>query len=112
MNFTSNHPISESAIRSLFMAVDDISSDYPVIKPKRILHDPEYFDRSVEMMKDIFKRNVMNDSEYFKGFIFRLNEVDCSSPYPIPVKIIYNPPATIVFCTDGTKTVVKCIAED
>ena len=27
-------------------------------------------------------------------------------------KIIYNPPATIVFWTDGTKTVVKCSAED
>lgn len=27
-------------------------------------------------------------------------------------KIIFNPPATIVFWTDGTKTVVKCSAED
>ena len=27
-------------------------------------------------------------------------------------KIIFNPPATIVFWEDGTKTVVKCAAED
>ena len=93
-NFTSNYPISypisESAIRSLFMDTDDVASIYPEIRPKRILHDPEYF----------------------KGFLMRLNEEDCNSPYPKPVKIIYNPPATIVFWTDGTKTVVKCSMDD
>lgn len=94
------------------MDTDDVASNYPEIRPKRILHDPEFFKRSVETMNDIFKRNVMNNSEYFKGFIMRLNEVDCSGLYPKPVKIIYNPPATIVFWTDGTKTVVKCSAED
>lgn len=106
MNFTSNHPISESAIRSLFTDTDDVASNYPEIKPKRILHDPEYFKRSVETMY------IMNDSEYLKGFIMRLNEVNCNSLYPRPVKIIYNPPATIVLWTDGTKTVVKCCEED
>lgn len=98
------------------MDTDDIASNYPEIKPKRILHDPEYFKRRVETMNDTFTRfgmnDVMNDSEYFKGFVMRLNEVDCSSPYPRPVKIIYNPPATIVFWTDGTKTVVKCNMDD
>lgn len=29
-----------------------------------------------------------------------------------PVKVIFNPPATIVFWEDGTKTVVKCSAND
>lgn len=115
-NFTSNYPISESAIRSLFMDIDDAASNYPMIRPKRILHDPEYFKRSVDRMNDTFTRfgmnDVMNDSEYFKGFVMRLTEVDCNSPYPKPVKIIYNPPATIVFWTDGTKTVVKCCEED
>jgi hypothetical protein len=32
--------------------------------------------------------------------------------YLIPKKIIYNPPATIVFWEDGTKTVVKCSRHD
>ena len=106
MNFMSNYPISESAIRSLFTDTDDVASNYPEIKPKRILHDPEYFKRSVETM------GIMNDSEYFEGFVMMLNEVDCNSPYPKPVKIIYSPPATIVFWTDGTKTVVKCSMDD
>lgn len=119
MNFTSNHPISESAIRSLFMDTYDVASNCPMIRPKRILHDPEYFKRSVETMNDTLTGYVMNDvinirnnSEYFRRFLMRINEVDCNSPYPRPVKIIYNPPATIVFWTDGTKTVVKCSAED
>jgi len=29
-----------------------------------------------------------------------------------PKRVIFNPPATIVFWTDGTKTVVKCSADD
>ena len=33
---------------------------------------------------------------------------NCANPYH-PVKIIYNPPATIVFWEDGTKTVVKAM---
>lgn len=28
--------------------------------------------------------------------------------FPKPVKVIVNPPATIIFWEDGTKTVVKC----
>lgn len=33
---------------------------------------------------------------------------NCANPYH-PVKIIYNPPATIVFWEDGKKTVVKAM---
>lgn len=29
--------------------------------------------------------------------------------FPEPTKVIFNPPATIVFWKDGTKTVVKCM---
>lgn len=103
-NFTSNYPISESAIRSLFTDTDDIASNYPMIKPKRILHDPEYFNRNVELVNDTVKR-------YFTEDVMRANEMF----YRIglnPTKIIFNPPATIVFWEDGTKTVVKCSAED
>lgn len=88
------------------MDADDVASNYPEIRPKRTLYDPEFFKRSAETMY------TMNDFEYFKWFVMRLNEVNCNSPYPKPVNIIYNPPATIVFWTDGTKTVVKCSAED
>lgn len=104
MSVTSNYPISESAIRSLFTDTDDIASNYPEIRPKRIFKDPEYFNRNVELVNDTVKR-------YFTEDVMRANEMF----YRIglnPTKIIYNPPATIVFWTDGTKTVVKCSAED
>lgn len=107
MSVTSNYPISKSAIRSLFMDTDDVASNYPEIKPKRILHDPEYFKRSIEtmyVMNDIFKGYIMEDVMRTNKMFYRIGL--------IPTKIIYNPPATIVLWADGTKTVVKCSAED
>lgn len=42
-----------------------------------------------------------------------INVAKTKNSYPLNVsKIIFNPPATIVFWEDGTKTVVKCAAED
>lgn len=84
---------------------DAVESDYPRIEPKRAFKDPEYFNRSVEFVNYIVKKYVMED-------VMRTHEMLWNSLYPKPVKIIYNPPATIVFWTDGTKTVVKCSAED
>lgn len=104
MNFTSNYPISESAIRSLFTDTDDVASNDPEIRPKRILHDPEYFKRSVTLTNDIFKGYIMEDVMRTNEMFYRIGL--------IPTKIIYNPPATIVLWADGTKTVVKCSAED
>lgn len=107
MNFKSNYPISESAIRSLFTDTDDVASNYPEIRPKRVLHDPEYFKRSVEkmyIMNDIFKEYIMEDVMRTNEMLYRYGL--------IPTKIIYNPPATIVFWADGTKTVVKCCEEN
>lgn len=103
-NFTSNYPISESVTRSLFMDTDDAASNYPEIRPKRVLHDPEYFKRSVETMNDTVKKYVMEDIMLTNDMFYRINL--------FPTKIIYNPPATIVFWTDGTKTVVKCSMDD
>lgn len=39
-------------------------------------------------------------------------KVELVSTYPIPKKIIYSGPATVVLWADGTKTVVKCSDED
>ena len=42
-----------------------------------------------------------------------INVAETTNFYSLNVsKIIFNPPATIVFWEDGTKTVVKCAAED
>lgn len=84
---------------------DTIKSDYPRIGPKRAFKDPEYFNRSVDLVNDTVKKYVMED-------VMRTHEIFCKSLVPNPTKIIYNPPATIVFWTDGTKTVVKCCEED
>lgn len=84
---------------------DTIKSDYPRIGPKRTFKDPEYFNRSVELVNDTVKRYFMEDA-------MKVNEMFCKSLVPNPTKIIYNPPATIVFWADGTNTVVKCCEED
>ena len=75
MSVTSNYPISKSAIRSLFMDTDDVASNYPEIKPKRILHDPEYFKRSIEtmyVMNDIFKGYIMEDVMRTNKMFYRI----------------------------------------
>lgn len=84
---------------------DAVKSDYPRIEPKRAFKDPEYFNRSVELVNDTVKKYVMED-------VMRAHEMFYKSLIPNPTKIIYNPPATIVFWTDGTMTAVKCSAED
>lgn len=38
--------------------------------------------------------------------------VACKNAAPNPVRVIFNPPATIVFWNDDTKTVVKCSEDD
>ncbi len=51
---------------------------------------------------ECIKKNCGNE------FLFKFND-DKHIPYP--TKVIFNPPATIVFWSDGTKTVVKCKEE-
>ena len=36
------------------------------------------------------------------------NNPPASAPLPLPTNVIFNDPATIVYWSDGTKTVVKC----
>lgn len=36
------------------------------------------------------------------------NNPSASAPLPLPTNVIFNDPATIVYWSDGTKTVVKC----
>lgn len=51
---------------------------------------------------------------------FTLKSIDLNGFYPLtgvgkpdnPVKVIYNPPATIILWKDGSKTVVKCSEDD
>lgn len=43
---------------------------------------------------------------------YRYTRTNFPMRYPVPVKVIFNNPATIVFWADGTKTVVKCNPDD
>ena len=40
------------------------------------------------------------------------NNPPASAPLPLPTNVIFNNPATIVYWSDGTKTVVKCQSGD
>lgn len=77
--------------------VDDVASDYPRItlsvntKP-----DLEAEKARKEFLKNLALPHV---SEITKHKVNTLPEIK---------KVIFNPPATIVFWLDGTKTVVKC----
>lgn len=69
-----------------------------------------------ELRKEIhdkmkFPHGVAN---YYKNdVLMTMKAAETKSFYSLNVsKIIFNPPATIVFWEDGTKTVVKCSAED
>ena len=85
------------------------------------------YDRIYRWGNDMRKRNIPISSEMKKilnsiygrenamrkGYIYRPSEENYarfmrSVCTIVPDRIIFNPPATIVFWTDGTKTVVKC----
>lgn len=77
------------------------------------------YDRIYQWGNDMRKRNIPISSEMKKilnsiygrenamrkGYIYKYPEKNNSM---VPDQIIFNPPATIVFWKDGTKTVVKC----
>ena len=56
-------------------------------------------------MKKILNSIYGRDNAMRKGYIYRPSKESNSM---VPNQIIFNPPATIVFWKDGTKTVVKC----
>ena len=56
-------------------------------------------------VKKILNSIYGRDNAMRKGYIYRPSKENNSM---VPNQIIFNPPATIVFWKDGTKTVVKC----
>ena len=56
-------------------------------------------------MKKILSSIYGSTNDMRKGYIYKSPEKNHSM---VPNQIIFNPPATIVFWKDGTKTVVKC----
>ena len=56
-------------------------------------------------MKKILNSIYGRNDDMRKGYIYKYPEKNHSM---VPDRIIFNPPATIVFWKDGTKTVVKC----
>lgn len=88
---------------------DDVKSDYPKLT------------RQVNRLKtpcryDLDPNNIM---DYWYGYLInelygmpKKEETMKTVPTYAVKKIIYNPPATIVFWEDGSKTVVKCSRYD
>lgn len=93
--------------------VDDVASDYPRItfsvntKP-----DLETEKARKEFLKNLALPHVTDMS--VKDFVLPLSEIAKHKGNTLPEikKVIFNDPATIVYWTDGTKTVVKCMEGD
>lgn len=67
----------------------------------------------VEPNAGICEKEELRKEIHDKMKFFRDKVAETKNFYSLNVsKIIFNPPATIVFWEDGTKTVVKCAAED
>ena len=66
-----------------------------------------------KMYDPIFRRNGKTECQY-AFYRNMLNSIYGANPYYRPEikNVIFNDPATIVFWTDGTKTVVKCQEDD
>ena len=65
------------------------------------------------MINGQYVNGVVRRVDMYKGSfgifdVIRLEVDDFDKPQPKVKKVIYNDPATIIFWTDGTKTVVKC----
>lgn len=78
-------------------------------------------EKEEELRKEILSkmkplpRDIVNycENDVLATIKFAEKLADTKNFYSLNVsKIIFNPPATIVFWEDGTKTVVKCSAED
>lgn len=65
----------------------------------------EEYNRSTNKLENTVVFYGFHNVKKFKGGFFEREIIYIR-------KIIFNPPATIVFWTDGTKTVVKCKEDD
>lgn len=65
-----------------------------------------------ELLLDYFKDEL--DKQTTKEFFESPESYFFMKPVEVitPINIIFNPPATIIMWSDGTKTVVKCHEED
>lgn len=70
-----------------------------------------YGKRSWDEMAYVLDREIANARELSRDAVERRSRMNCDIRYCIK-DVIFNDPATIVFWTDGTKTVVKCENED
>lgn len=86
-----------------YIDTDDVKSDYPKLMPpsvRKSYDDPD-------CLRDWYR--------YIASSIYSIpkkEEIMKTVPTYAVKKIIYNPPATIVFWEDGSKTVVKCSQYD
>lgn len=88
---------------------DDVKSDYPKLtRQVNRLKSPYYYDPDPNNIMGDWYRYLVNDLYGMP----KKEEIMKTVPTYAVKKIIYNPPATIVFWEDGSKTVVKCSQYD
>ena len=69
-------------------------------------HRPAYRD----FMNDIIREEInMKTGDFVIAKSICRNYATCTDELPVIEGVIFNPPATIVFWSDGSKTVVKCM---
>lgn len=80
---------------------------------------PTYYDTYLEYYSKTNNPNYLDDwtkieerrllNMYYNTKIVSRNYTTCTDELPEIKNVIFNDPATIVFWSDGTKTVVKCM---
>lgn len=106
--------------------LDDVTTDEGIFLEDTFKRNPnislnEFF-RKLEKLESYTKAKESLE-RYAKESLERYNERYCkASRYVsydrkereklVPKKVIFNPPATIVFWKDGTKTIIKCREDD
>ena len=104
-NATTNEWYTSQSLISTIVYVEETEKTFGKIKRKEEVRDKTY---TIEEASSIL--GISTSSLYELKNSFR-EKSECNRP-PMIVKVIFDDPATIVFWSDGTKTVVKTQAGD
>lgn len=97
--------------------IGDMKNGYSYVTPKEVEEMRMKIDR--EKIKEVEEMRMKNDIEKIEEAQNMLTKMFLNSEYAITihkdveiVKVIFNNPATIVFWSDGKKTVVQCSSDE
>lgn len=120
-NLVNNRDICEQWLKTppepLQFISDDLEDCEKGVPNTKLIDPNEYFDTDMamtreEMMMEAAERYCLNDVAVTEKIFKEEKIMRFDSCKPTIKKVIFNDPATIVFWTDGTKTIVKCGEND